>query len=100
MSPVTDFVARHNILIGVRQGDRTLLSNVSLSTEEETGKIFGTPSIYDQVLNTDYLPEIRKYFERLSAQEPFQEILHVTLILSAYSLFMYPTNHETANALY
>ena len=30
---------------------------------------FGTPSICDQFLNIDYLPEIRRYFERLSAQE-------------------------------
>ena len=60
----------------------------------------GTPSICDQVLNIDYLPEIRRYFEDLSAQEPFREVLRVTFVLCAYSLFMYPTSHETVNGLY
>ena len=61
---------------------------------------FGAISICDLVPNIAYFPEISRFFERLSAQVPFQEVLHVAFVPCTYSLCMYPNSHETVNELY
>ena len=63
-------------------------------------RTLGAISICDLVLNIAYFPEISRFFERLSAQVPFQEVLRVAFVPCTYSLFMYPNSHETVNELY
>ena len=65
-----------------------------------TSTILGTPSICDLVLNIAYFPEISGFFERLSVQVPFQEVLRVTFVPCTHSLFMCHDSHERVNELY
>ena len=44
----------------------------------------GAISICDLVLNIAYFPEISRFFERLSAQVPFQEVLRVAFVPCTY----------------
>ena len=66
----------------------------------EGDSAFGTASICDLVLSIAYFPEISRFFERLSAQVSFQEVLRVAFVPCTYSLFMYHDSHERVNELY
>ena len=77
------------------------ITPASLSTvDARIDEKFGAISIFDLVLNIAYFPEMSRFFGRLSAQVPFQEVLHAAFVPCTYSLFMYLNSHERVNELY